>query len=452
MASALGIGSVAGWLNWRMQQMLLLGHEEAAASLSQRFEGDVRLYEDMMTTQEAVQKVIDLRALGNTAIWVEASDGEVLAYSETLSMRSWQQTGLTDYLQSLPAHKQLGIETVGDRSLVLCVGPLEIEGEPFGTLYVVEDVTQNRETYLAITRSLFIISGGTIIVLASLIALYVDRSLRPVKSLSTQVMEVTAESLAATRLELDKAPTEVKDLAHALDHTLERLAQSWDQQRRLVGDVSHELRTPLTLVQGYLQSTLRRCQTLTDPQRDGLETAASETDRTIQILNDLLVLARASMGHLHLSSERLDLKAVVLEAVAMADMSGDRVEATIENAPVWVRADASALKQVLVNLIDNALNYSAPTEKVIIELSQQYQQAIVRICDRGRGIPFADQAEIFEPFYRVDVDRSRITGGTGLGLAIVKTLLNQMQGTIGVQSKLGEGSAFIVKLPICQGA
>lgn len=452
LASALGIGSVAGWLNWRMQQTLLSGHEEAVASLAQRLEEDVELYEDMMTTQEAVQKVIDLRALGNTAIWVEGTSGEVLARSETLSMGSWQQVSLTNHLQAIAPHKQLDTISVGDRSLALCVGPLEIDGQLFGTLYIVEDVTQNRETYVAITRSLLVISGITIVALASLIALYVDRSLRPIKSLSTEVMGVTAESLTATRLELDKAPTEVRELAHALDHTLERLAQSWNQQRRLVGDISHELRTPLTLVQGYLQSTLRRCQTLTDPQRDGLETAASETDRTIQILNDLLVLARASMGHLHLSGERLDLKAVVLEAVAMADMSGDRVEADIENAPVWVRADASALRQIFVNLIDNALNYSAPDEKVIIELSQECQQAVVRVCDRGRGIPLADQAEIFEPFYRVDVDRSRMTGGTGLGLAIVKALLNQMQGTISVQSKLGEGSNFTVKLPTCQGA
>ena len=451
LAAALSIGGMAGWLNWRLRQILLSGHEEAVATLSQRFNDDVILYEEMMTTTEAVQKVIDRRAMGDTAIWVKAPSGELMAQSETLSMGSWQAAGLTEYLRSLPAQSSLATLMVGDRALAICIGPSNRQGESIGTLFIVEDITQNHRTYLAMSRSLVIISGSMILLLAGLIALYVRQSLQPIKSLSQEMTGVTADSLNAKRLALDKAPTEVKELAQALDHTLERLSQSWKQQRRLVGDVSHELRTPLTLVQGYLQSTLRRCQTLTEPQRDGLETAAAETDRTIQILNDLLVLARASMGHLHLSGERLDLKGIVLNAVTMADATGNRIEAEITDSPLWVRADASALRQVLVNLMDNALNYSTPDVGVTVRLFRQEQTAVVQVCDRGRGIPLADQAEIFEPFYRVDVDRSRATGGTGLGLAIVKALLARMRGTVTVQSNPGTGSTFTVHLPICQG-
>ncbi|MEM9504308.1 MAG: HAMP domain-containing sensor histidine kinase [Cyanobacteria bacterium P01_E01_bin.43] len=451
LAAALSIGGMAGWLNWRLRQILLSGHEEAVATLSQRFNDDVILYEEMMTTTEAVQKVIDRRAMGDTAIWVKAPSGELMAQSETLSMGSWQAAGLTEYLRSLPAQSSLATLMVGDRALAICIGPINRQGESIGTLFIVEDITQNHRTYLAMSRSLVIISGSMILLLAGLIALYVRQSLQPIKSLSQEMTGVTTDSLNAKRLALDKAPTEVKELAQALDHTLERLSQSWKQQRRLVGDVSHELRTPLTLVQGYLQSTLRRCQTLTEPQRDGLETAAAETDRTIQILNDLLVLARASMGHLHLSGERLDLKGIVLNAVTMADATGNRIEAEITDSPLWVRADASALRQVLVNLMDNALNYSTPDVGVTVRLFRQEQTAVVQVCDRGRGIPLADQAEIFEPFYRVDVDRSRATGGTGLGLAIVKALLARMRGTVTVQSNPGTGSTFTVHLPICQG-
>ena len=451
LAAALSIGGMAGWLNWRLQQVLLSGHEDAVATLSQRFDDDVILYEEMMPTAEAVQKVIDLRAMGDTAIWVKAPNGELIAQSETLSMGSWQAAGLAEYLRSLPIQRRLETLMVGDRALAVCISSIVRQGEVIGTLFIVEDITQNHRTYVAMTRSLVIISGSMILLLTGLIALYVRQSLQPIKSLSKEMTGVTADSLNATRLALDKAPTEVKELAQALDHTLERLSQSWEQQRRLVGDVSHELRTPLTLVQGYLQSTLRRCQTLTEPQRDGLETAAAETDRTIQILNDLLILARASMGHLHLSGERLDFKGVVLDAIAMADATGNRIEADIADAPLWVRADASALRQVLVNLMDNALNYSAPDVGVTVKLFRQEHQAIVQVCDRGRGIPLADQAEIFEPFYRVDVDRSRATGGTGLGLAIVKALLARMRGTVTVQSSPGTGSTFTVHLPICQG-
>ncbi len=451
LASALTIGGVAVWLNWQLQQTLLASQQNAVAELSQRFREDVQLYKDMMPTQEAVQKVIDRRAIGDTAIWVETPNDAAFAKSETLSMGSWQAAGLTDFLQTLSPDPHIGLMSVGDRSLAVCISPFNMAGETLGTLYIVADVTQEQRTYVAMTRSLMLITGSAIVVLAGLIALYVGRSLQPVKGLSQEVMGVTAESLNATRLELDKAPTEVKELAHALDHTLERLAQSWEQQRRLVGDVSHELRTPLTLVQGYLQSTLRRCQTLTEIQRDGLETAASETDRTIQILNDLLVLARARMGHLQLCAERLDLKQVVLNALMAADPAGDRIEVDIKVAPLWVRGDTNALRQVLLNLMANALNYSPSDTTVTVNVFQQANRAVIQICDRGRGIPLADQAEIFQPFYRVDVDRSRASGGTGLGLAIVKTLLTQMRGSVNVQSSPGAGSTFTIQLPLTQG-
>ncbi|NER83076.1 MAG: two-component sensor histidine kinase, partial [Leptolyngbya sp. SIO1D8] len=95
LVSALGIGSVSGWLSWRMQHLLLEGHLQTAFNLSQRFGEDVALYDDMMSTQEAVQKVIDRRALGETAIWVRSPDGSPIAKSDTLSMGSWQETGLT---------------------------------------------------------------------------------------------------------------------------------------------------------------------------------------------------------------------------------------------------------------------------------------------------------------------------------------------------------------------
>ncbi|MEM9004864.1 MAG: HAMP domain-containing sensor histidine kinase [Cyanobacteria bacterium P01_F01_bin.86] len=451
LVSTLGISSVAGWMSWRMQDLLLEGHRQSVLALSQRFSEDVVLYKEMMSIEEAVQKVIDRRAIGNTVIWVRSPDEALIAQSETLSMGSWREVGLTDHLKTLPSQETLEIQPVGERYLAVCINPLVVRGEEIGALFVVEDITQDQRTFIAMTRTLTLVSGSAILLLAMLIALYVWRSLQPLQVMSRQVKGVTAASLNETCLELDKAPTEVKELAEALDHTLNRLARSWAQQRRLVGDVSHELRTPLTLVQGYLQSTLRRCQTLTEPQRDGLETAASETDRTIRILNDLLLLARASMGHLHLMLEKLDLKAVVLEAVAMADATGNRVEAEIEDGPLWVRADATALRQVLVNLVDNALNYSAPDQSVTVSLKQASKHGIIQVCDRGRGIPLADQAEIFEPFYRVDTDRSRATGGTGLGLSIVRTLVNTMQGTVSVQSKPGEGSTFTVQIPICQG-
>jgi signal transduction histidine kinase len=451
LASALTIGSVSAWLNWQLQHSLLASQQIAVTDLSQRFREDVSLYDTTMPTQAAVQKAIDQRAMGDTAIWVRTADEAMWAQSETLRMGSWQAAGLTEFVQTLPPQPRVEMVTVGDRALALCVSTFDLAGQDLGALYVIKDVTQARQTYLAMMRRLVVISGGAVVVLATLIAVYVGRSLRPLKSLSQQVMGVTAEALDVTQLKLDQAPTEVTELAQALDHTLDCLAQSWTQQRRLLGDVSHELRTPLTLVQGYLQSTLRRCQTLTTDQRNGLETAAAEADRTIQILNDLLVLTRARMGHLQICAAPIDLKPVLLAAVMQADPAGDRVEADIKTAPLWIRGDANALQQVFVKLLENALNYSPTATPVMVRAYRQGAQVVVQVCDQGRGIPLAEQTAIFQPFYRVDVDRSRATGGTGLGLAIVHTLLLQMQGRIQVQSAPAAGSTFTVQLPLTPG-
>ncbi|MGD1905623.1 MAG: sensor histidine kinase [Leptolyngbyaceae cyanobacterium] len=455
LASVLGISGVSGWMIWRMQNMLMEGHRQTIWTLADRFSQDVELYEEVMSSDEALQKVIDHRSLGDMAIWVRSPEGETLGQSEILTMGSWQADGVSVELQKLPPGKRLEIITWGDRHILVCVQPLEVNGTLIGDVFIAIDVTQDRQSFMVLTRDFAAGSAGVVVLVAIVLTLYVRRSLQPIQDISQRLATVSGESLEETRLQLDQAPTEVKELAQTLDNTLVRLNGVWEQQRRLLTDVSHELRTPLTLVQGYLQSTLRRCSTLTEIQRDGLETAASEADRTIRILQDLMVLARAGNGHLHLNLERIDLKGLVLEAVAMADAArdddaaaGERIEAQIETAPLFVRADANALRQSLVNLIDNALNYSPSHETVIVRLTQAGESAVIEVQDQGRGIPLADQVDIFQPFYRVDADRSRATGGTGLGLSIVKTLVEAMQGRIQVRSKLGQGSTFTVQLPL----
>ena len=145
------------------------------------------------------------------------------------------------------------------------------------------------------------------------------------------------------------------------------------------------------------------------------------------------------------------LKDLVLEVVDMAQYSGDRVLAQIDN-PVGAQADRNRLKQVMINLLDNATKYSEPDQPISVRLARQGEWAIVQVSDRGRGIPLSDQNVIFEPFYRVDEDRSRATGGTGLGLSLVKTLVEGMGGRVKVQSKPGEGSIFTIMLPALQTA
>ncbi|MEA5464203.1 sensor histidine kinase [Leptothoe sp. PORK10 BA2] len=447
LASILGFGGMTAWSNFRMQHILIKGHKDNAVEIAERFGQDVAWMDKTMPSTKALEKVINYRSTADTVIWIRSPDGTLIAQSDTLEMGSWKQDGLAEELLELsPGHKLESIQ-IQDRTLIVCISPLDVNGNLLGDLFVIDDITQNQASFAAVTRDLTIGSIFVIGLSALVIAIYVRQSIKPVCKMNELAANVTPENLADTHLEFDRAPTEVRDLAKAFNMMLGRLSGAWEQQRRFVSDVSHELRTPLTLVHGYLQSTLRRCNTLTEPQREGLEIAASEADRTIRLLQDLLDLARADGGHMRFHIERVPLKEIILEIIEMSSYSSDRVKADIQMPGFEARADCNRLKQVLINLIDNAVKYSDADTVVTVRLKQEGEWAVIQICDRGRGIPTTDLTQIFEPFYRVDEDRCRTTGGTGLGLSIVKTLVEGMRGKIKVQSKPGEGSIFTVSLP-----
>lgn len=447
LASILGFGGMTAWSNFRMQQILIKGHKENAYEIAERFGQDVAWMDETMPSQEALQKVINYRSTADTAIWIRSAEGEIIAKSDTLEMGSWEKDGFADEIIQLPSDTQLSMITVQDRQLIACIAPLEVNGTELGILFVIDDITQNQRSFATVNRDLTLASVFVIGLSAIVIAIYVRQSIKPICKMNELAANVSSDNLADTHLELDRAPTEVRDLAQAFNMMLGRLSAAWDQQRRFVSDVSHELRTPLTLVHGYLQSTLRRCNTLSEPQREGLEIAAAEADRTIRLLQDLLDLARADGGHMRFHIERISLKDLILNIIEMCGYSSDRVKVDIQGGGIEVRADRNRLKQVLINLIDNAIKYSEDNTVVTVRLNQAGEWAVIQICDRGRGIPMTDQVQIFDPFYRVDEDRSRATGGTGLGLSIVKTLVEGMRGKIKVQSKPGEGSIFTVSLP-----
>lgn len=432
-----------------MQQILIKGHKDSALEVAERFGQDVAWMDESMPSTMALEKVINYRSTADTAIWIRSPEGVLLAESDTLDMGSWQKDGFAEEVLALPSSPTLNSVNIQDRELIVCISPLVVNGNLVGDLFVIDDITQNQASFSAVTRDLTLASIFVIGLSAIVIAIYVRQSIKPVCKMNELAANVSPDNLADTHLEFDRAPTEVRDLAQAFNMMLGRLSTAWEQQRRFVSDVSHELRTPLTLVHGYLQSTLRRGHNLTEPQREGLEIAASEADRTIRLLQDLLDLARADGGHIRFHIERIPLKEFIVETVDMCLYPSDRVKLDIQAAGFDARADRNRLKQVLLNLVDNAVKYSEDDTTVTVRLKQEDEWAVIQVCDRGRGIPMADLPQIFEPFYRVDEDRCRATGGTGLGLSIVKTLVEGMRGKIKVQSKPGEGSIFTVTLPTC---
>ncbi|MEO1620955.1 MAG: ATP-binding protein [Cyanobacteria bacterium J06632_3] len=446
VASVLGIGSLTSWLNFRMEQIFVARHKDNALMIAGRLGQDANLFEESMVVKEALAMAIDYREQPDVAIWVLDTEGKMLAKSDTLNMGSWRINGfateLMDIVESKPG---LEILKLHDRHLVSCASPLKINGQLVGQLYVVDDITEDNQSLAKITKTLALSSLLAIGIGAIATALYVNRALNPIRKMNRLAGNVSAENLATTQLKFEQAPTEVQELAQTCNMMLSRLSAAWEQQKRFVSDVSHELRTPLTLVHGYLQSTLRRGRNLTAPQREGLEIAADEADRTIRMLQDLLDLARADGGNLHFQIEQAPMEKVVQEILERAYPESDRIKTDL--TPATARTDRNRLKQILTNLIDNALKYSEDDQPIYVTLKPTKDQVHLEVRDQGRGIPPEALTNIFDPFYRVDEDRSRATGGTGLGLSIVKTLVEGMNGTIKAHSTLGEGSTFTVSLP-----
>ncbi|MBD2347117.1 sensor histidine kinase [Anabaena subtropica] len=445
--SALVLGSLAIWTSWKMQQILIDSRKHEVEQIAKRLPQDVQLYSEMMQPETGLQKAIDNLANTNILLWLKSHDNKILAKAATLNLLSNSIVSELMTLTQMPIKPQ--VYKINQSYFVLYSNSVEVQGKLLGELFVVKDITREQTMFMVMVQSLSITSILAIIVLTVAIALYIRRSLQPLRQLSQMAAVISPEDLGQAQLYLDNAPSEVKELAQTLNMLLLRLFQSWEQEREFVSNVSHELRTPLTIVHGYLQSVLRRQNNLTPTQQEALETAASEAERTIRLLQDLLDLARADSGYLHFQMKNYVLNDLVEEIVVMAEKYSDRL-ITIESTtyPIEAKVDYSRLKQVLLNLIDNAIKYSEDGTPIVFKLDQLQDKAIIQVCDQGYGIPLQHQARIFERFYRVDESRSHATGGSGLGLSIVKTLVEGMGGSVSVQSKLGEGSMFTISLPI----
>ncbi|MEL4897781.1 sensor histidine kinase [Crocosphaera sp. Alani8] len=442
--SILGLGVVGMGVCWQMQNILVVAHKNNTHYIADRFPSDVEIYSDMVSLEEGTQKAIDNLSNSQTLLWVRDTQGELTAQSEALKMgmRGKNLLSLTD-IASQPEFRK-----IGDRYWVLCSTRLVVKGVDLGDFHIAQDITKDQMMFWGVMRSLLMVSIIATILMTGSIAWYIQTALQPLKRMSKTTKDISPETLGQVQLELENAPSEVKELANTLQTTLTRLSNAWEDQRQLVSNVSHELRTPLTVVSGYLQSTLRRGNNLTDIQKEALETASSEADRTIQLLQDLLDLARAENGRMYFHLETIVLNELLGEIEGMVHQYPIPVEISLPNESVKIKGDKNRLKQVFLNLIDNAVKYSHSPEPIVIQLSQEKQQANIQVCDRGVGIPLAHQTRIFERFYRVDEARSRNVGGTGLGLSIVKTLVEGMGGTIKVISKPNQGTTFTILFPV----
>jgi signal transduction histidine kinase len=440
----LGLGGVSTWVGWRMQKILIDTHTGTVKYLGDRLPQDVRIYNESFPLMESMQLAID-KAPPNMLIWVEAANGEIIAQSQAFESI---EPGFRDSLFAVyEMPQQPSVHRVDQRYLVLCSDLLRVRGVPLGQVRIVQDITSNQIMLSQTIQGLWMVTGLAILLLAGMIAWYIQRSLRPLRRISQIASTISANDLSQAKMTLDTAPTEVKELAEKLNEMLSRLGLSWAQQRQLLGDISHELRTPLSVAYGSLQCMQRRGHSFNATQQELLETAVSETDRTIQLLQSLLDLARADNSCVYFHSEVLKLNDLVADVAKLTAKGQHHLIEVNADQEIWMTTDRNCLNQILTHLLDNAAQYSPPERPITITLSQTEETRTIEIRDYGCGIAPDQQERIFDRFYRVDHARSRATGGVGLGLSIVKTLVESMDGQIKVWSRPGEGSLFTVTLP-----
>ena len=259
------------------------------------------------------------------------------------------------------------------------------------------------------------------------------------------------------RLDVDaNEPAETLELRKSFNKLLNRLEESLNIQCQFVADASHELRTPLTSIQGYTKLLMRRGDNIdANLLSEALQTVSDESGRLIRLVSDLLQLARADAGQEIISQQEvIDLREVltsVEDTVVMVAPEQIEVQFIMPKTPIMVNADQDRLKQVFLNLSNNAIKATQAGGKVTVTLRSSRGQAVVRVIDTGIGIAPSDQQRIFDRFYRVERSRTRSKvygGGTGLGLAIAMTIIKAHGGTIELESELNKGSTFTVRLPV----
>ncbi|GMV83287.1 MAG: two-component sensor histidine kinase [Planctomycetota bacterium] len=275
------------------------------------------------------------------------------------------------------------------------------------------------------------------------------RALKPVGQMAAQANTITAERLGE-RLPIENPDDELGKLGTVFNETLARLEQAFDSLRRFTADAAHELRTPLTALRSVGEVGLRESK---DEQacREVIGSMLEEADRLTRLVETLLTLSRADGGRIEVRPQRLNLKRFAQEMAeylgVLAEEKRQRMVVEGED-DVFVRGDPLLLRQAALNVLDNAIKYSPEGSQIRLVAGMDAGQAILGVIDQGPGIEAEHLKRIFDRFYRVDKARSRLTGGAGLGLSIAQWAIQACGGTIEVDSQVGGGSRFSLRLPI----
>jgi len=385
---------------------------------------------------------LDMTANAYVQVW--GTDGNIITTSPSIGTLSKPldpaglEEGRTMYEDSYLDGAHLRVLTI----------PLKLRNRIIGTLQVASSLTvvdATRTNLLSIMAIIVVVAVG-LVMWGSWTVL--GRALSPLQDIADTVDQINRADDLSRRIPMqDAVRDDVGDLVVSVNQTLERLESLFTSQQRFLADVSHELRTPLTVIKGNVD-LIRKFK---EADEDLLNSIDQEAGRLNRLVSGLLMLAQAESGKLPLNFGRVELDLLLTEVFTeMRVLAGSKVKVHLNDIDeALVHGDRDRLKQVIVNLVANAIQYTPQGGEVFLSLKRIGDQVRLIIRDTGPGIPSEDLPYIFERFYRAEKSRTRSkASGFGLGLSITKWIVEQHGGQIKVESQEGEGTSFVIWLNV----
>ncbi|MBK8784829.1 MAG: HAMP domain-containing histidine kinase [Anaerolineales bacterium] len=380
----------------------------------------------------------------NAYVQVWGLDGKIVGTSPSIGMliAPLDPIGLKSMS---PLYEDAYLE--GAHLRVLSV-PLVLGERLIGTLQVGASLT-----VVDVTRANLLSTMVVISVLAVLLAglgswAVLGRALSPLESITDTVDQINrADDLSRRIPYQDETDDEIGEMVVSFNQTLERLESLFTSQQRFLADVSHELRTPLTVIKGNVD-LMRHMK---EADEESLSSIDQEAGRLTRLVGGLLMLAQAESGKLALNFAPVELDLLLTEVFTeMRVLASSKVRVHLNDIDqVMVNGDRDRLKQVFLNLISNAIQYTPAGGEIFLSIRKLGDQARVIVRDTGPGIPAEDLPHIFDRFYRAEKSRTRSkTSGFGLGLSIAHWIVEHHGGQIKVESKEGKGTTFVIWLNI----
>ncbi len=425
--------------------------------------------------REALDEIFNMLMVVNPGIeiYLLDTDGKILAFSAPEGKVKRKRVNLLPVRKWLEGEDRAPILGDDPRSSkgrkIFTAAPIYEEGNLAGYLYVIlggeiyDSVVQKiRGSYILQLSAWMILASLLFALIAGLIlfALLTGR-LKRLASVMDAFRKDQRLEMGRIRVrehmknvdEIDQLSSTFREMAGRIQDQMDELKRSDNLRRELVANVSHDLRTPLATLRGYIETLLLKDDTLNPSERKNyLHIAISHCERLSKLVGDLLELAKLESLEIKVHKEAFNLGELVQDVIQKFGLQAEEkkvsVQADCEEGLPFVHGDIALIERVLENLIENAINYTLEGSSVSVNLRQDGDEVLVRVSDRGMGIPENEIPHIFDRFYRVDRGRKDALGHSGLGLAIAKRILEIHDRSIGVTSEPGSGTTMSFSLPM----